>query len=89
MQAAQARLSEAFDALSAEALRANSEAFLQLARTQMQGGRAQAARDLQARQESIEHLLAPVRTTLGAMQDQVQALARERSDAEATLGTPD
>jgi DNA recombination protein RmuC len=86
-QAAQARLGEAFKALSAEALRANNEAFLQLARTQLQGSQAQAARDLQARQESIEHLLAPVRTALGAMQDQVQSLRRERSAAEAALGT--
>jgi DNA recombination protein RmuC len=83
--AAQARLSEAFAALSAQALKANSEAFLQLARAQMQGGQAEAAMDLQARQEAIANLLAPVRTTLAAMQNQVQALALQRSDADATL----
>jgi len=85
VQEAQKKLSEAFAALSAQALKANSETFLQLARTQMQGGQAQAAMDLQTRQEAIAGLLAPVRATLEAMQGQVQALALQRSNADATL----
>ncbi|MGA2079634.1 MAG: DNA recombination protein RmuC [Holophaga sp.] len=85
VQEAQGRLSETFAALSAQALKANSEAFLQLAGAQMQGGREQAVTDLQARQEAITNLLSPVRTTLEAMQTQVQALALQRSHADATL----
>jgi DNA recombination protein RmuC len=82
---AQGRLAESFAALSAQALQANSEAFLRLAGAQMQGGRERAAQDLSARQEAIANLLAPVRETLAAMQGQVQALALERTAAEATL----
>jgi DNA recombination protein RmuC len=82
---AQGKLAESFAALSAQALQANSETFLQLARAQMQGGQDRAAQDLEARQEAIGNLLAPVRDTLAAMQGQVQALAVERTAAEATL----
>jgi DNA recombination protein RmuC len=85
VQAAQSRLGEAFAALSARALQANSESFLQLAQARMQNGQTQAARDLEARQEAIANLLAPVRDTLAAMRSQVEALGRERTQADATL----
>lgn len=82
---AQARLADTFRALSAEALQGNNEAFLQLARTQMEGGQAQAAQDLEARQQAIATLMQPVQTGLAAMQEQVQSLAVERATAEAAL----
>ena len=66
-------------------MQANNESFLQLARTQMEGGQAQAAQDLEARQQAIAGLMQPVQTGLTAMQEQVQSLSRERATAEATL----
>lgn len=84
---AQAKLAETFRSLSSEALQANNASFLQLAQTQMDGRQAQAAQDLDARQQAIAGLMQPVQTGLAAMQDQVQSLAKERARAEATLGT--
>lgn len=82
---AQARLADTFQALSADALQANNASFLQLARTQMEGGQAIAVQDFEARQQAITGLLQPVQTGLAAMQTQVQSLATDRATAEATL----
>ena len=86
-QVAQTQMSETFQGLSAEALRTNSETFLQLAGTQMQGAQAASAADLEARRVAIENLVAPVQTTMNTMQEQVQRLATDRVAAEASLGT--
>lgn len=87
VQEAQEQLSTTFQALSAEALRANNEAFLQLAGTQLQGVQANSVADLEARRVAIENLIGPVQTNLTTMQEQVQRLAMERAAAEASLGT--
>jgi len=87
LQEAQQRLGKAFQALSAEALKANNESFLQLARTQMEGNRTETLKDFEARQQAISSLLLPVQTTLGSVQEQVQNLAKERAIAENTLGS--
>lgn len=86
LQEAQRKLGETFQALSAKALQANNEQFLQLARTQLQGAQAESAKDLEARQQAIAQLLAPVHTTLATMQTEVQKLATDRASAEANLG---
>ena len=87
VQEANEQASTTFQALSADALRANNEAFLQLAGTQLQGVQANSVADLEARRVAIENLIAPVQTNLNTMQEQVQRLATERAAAEASLGT--
>src|SRR3972149_4029625 len=56
---ADAKLRETFQALSAEALRTNNEAFLDLAETRLREARTEAASDIDARKAAIENLLAP------------------------------
>ncbi len=87
VQLAQTSLTATFASLSAEALKGNSDVFLQLAKAQMEGGKVEATLDLEARQVAIANLLSPVQATLAAMQEQVQTLAKDRSAAEASLGT--
>ena len=72
---ADARLRESFQALSAEALKTNNEAFLDLAAVRLREARTEAATDIDQRKKAIEDLLAPVARTL----DQVD---REIRDAE-------
>src|SRR5713226_7833236 len=54
---AEARLREAFQALSADALKTNNQAFLDLAETRLREARTEATADIEARKKAIEHLL--------------------------------
>lgn len=81
LDAARERLSDAFKALSAEALRANNQSFLELARTQIEAANAAARGDLDRRQVAIAELLQPVRTSLEAMDKQIQAMEQTRAGA--------
>src|SRR5437773_5664506 len=61
---AEARLRDAFQALSADALKTNNQAFLDLAETRLREARTEAATDIDARKKAIEDLLAPMAKTL-------------------------
>jgi DNA recombination protein RmuC len=69
----------AFQTLSAEALARNNQAFLELARASMAESQAVARGDLEKRQQAIQELVSPVRTSL----DQVDAHIRELESARA------
>src|SRR5215469_5241723 len=69
----------AFQALSAKALASNNQAFLNLARSSLAESNAVARGDLEKRQQAIQELVAPVRTSL----DQVDARIRELESARA------
>ena len=60
------RLSDAFKALSAEALKSNNESFLNLARTTLEKFQEGARTDLEKRQLAIDSLMKPVQETLGS-----------------------
>lgn len=81
LDAARERLSDAFKALSSEALRANNQSFLELARTQIEAANAAARGDLDRRQAAIAELLQPVRSSLEAMDKQIQAMEQTRAGA--------
>jgi DNA recombination protein RmuC len=80
-QRAESRLREAFQALSAEALRHNSEAFVALAEARLKQATSEAKGDLGQRQQAIEGLLAPLRDTLGRVESQIRTVEREREGA--------
>jgi DNA recombination protein RmuC len=69
----------AFQALSAQALARNNQGFLELARASMAESQAVARGDLEKRQQAIQELVAPVRTSL----DQVDARIRDLESARA------
>jgi DNA recombination protein RmuC len=82
---AQKRLSDAFQALSAEALHRNNEAFLQLARTQLGGLQSEAVKDLDGRKKAIDELVAPIRESLGRVDEKLQVVEKERAGHYAAL----
>jgi DNA recombination protein RmuC len=83
---ARARLADAFKALSAEALQANNQQFLDLARTALGTFQAEAKGDLDNRQQAIEALVTPIRESLGKVDEQIQAMENARQHAYGALG---
>lgn len=82
---ARQRLEERFKALAGQTLQANSEAFLQLARTTLEHSQAGAQSDLEARQTAISTLLEPLTQGLVAMDQQMRNLQEARSIGDAQL----
>lgn len=78
---AQARLTAAFDALSAQALKSNNQAFLDLARSAFETMQAQSKGELEKRQEAIGSLVSPLKETLDRYQEQIQQMEMEREKA--------
>ncbi len=82
---AQERLSDAFKALSSEALHASMAQLTEMARTQLQGAQTQAKGDLEKRQQAVEQLVAPLRDQLGRVDAQLVRLDQERRESRGRL----
>ncbi len=78
LENAEKQLREAFTALSTDALRANSQSFLELAKTALGETQQTARADLEARQGAIDALLKPVVETLGKVDAQLRAVETAR-----------
>jgi DNA recombination protein RmuC len=82
---AQTKLADAFKALSADALRGNNAAFVELA-VQTLARFAEAAKgDLEQRQKAVAEMLTPVRDSLTKLDTNVQELEKTRAGAYAML----
>jgi DNA recombination protein RmuC len=82
---AEAQLRQAFQSLSAEALRQNNQSFLDLARTSLGEFQKSAVAELEGRQQAIGELVKPVRDSLERVDSKLQAVERERVGAYASL----
>ena len=82
---AQERLSDAFKALSADALRSNNETFLGLARATLEKFQEGARSDLDKRQTAIDQLVKPVHETLGKFDAKMGELEKARLEAYVGL----
>ncbi len=82
---AESKLRDAFQALSADALKTNNEAFLQLAESRMREARTEAAGDIDARKKAIEDLLAPMAKTLEQVDREIRDAERRRTENSAQL----
>lgn len=78
------QLREAFQSLSSDALRCNNEAFLQLARTELERVRSESTVDLERKERAIHDLLLPIRECLGNYDSK---LTRIEHDRAVTFGT--
>jgi DNA recombination protein RmuC len=85
LEEARQKLSDAFQALSAEALKSNNQAFLELARTRLETFQQQAKSDLEERRTAVETLVTPLKEALGKVDTQLHALEVERKGAYAGL----
>jgi len=84
-QRAEVRFREAFQALSADALKTNNEAFLALAETRLREARVQASTDIDARKKAIEDLLAPMAKMLEEVDREIKDAERRRTESGAQL----
>lgn len=82
---AEQRLREAFQALSAEALKSNNQAFLDLARAQLGEFQQGAKSDLEERHRAIGQLVSPIEESLGKVQGVIQGIEKERAAAYGEL----
>ncbi len=85
LEDAEAKLSDAFKALSAEALRDSSHSFLDLAKAALEKYQEGARGDLESRQKAIDELVRPVKETLANMDTKLLDLEKARIDAYSGL----
>jgi DNA recombination protein RmuC len=80
-------LTATFDALSANALRANNASFLQLAKVQLEQLHTRASGDLEQRQKAVEHLVTPIRESLEKVGQEVKTLEQSRRQDYGSLAS--
>ncbi|HEY0873452.1 MAG TPA: DNA recombination protein RmuC, partial [Vicinamibacterales bacterium] len=82
---AEVKLREAFTALSADALKQNTQSFLQLARASLGEFQKSATMDLEGRQKAIESLVQPLRESLTRVDTKLNEVERGRATSQAHL----
>lgn len=85
LKEAEAKLRDAFAALSADALKQNTESFLQLARVQLGEFQKSATMDLEGRRKAIELLVEPLRESLTRVDTKLNEVERGRASSQAQL----
>jgi DNA recombination protein RmuC len=82
---AQAKLADAFKALSSEALRHNNQSFMDLAKATLEKFQEGAKGDLSQRQQAIDAVLKPIKETLEKVGGSLSELEKNRVGAYAEL----
>jgi DNA recombination protein RmuC len=82
---AQAKLSDAFQALSAQALHNNNQAFLDLARTTLEKFQEGARGDLELRRRAIDEMVRPMKESLERVDQKIGEFEKVRATAFDTL----
>ena len=82
---AQEKLSDAFKALSSDALKNNNESFLKLAKSTLEKFQETAKGDLDKRQQAIDVLVKPLEKSLKQVDDKLQDIEKNRIEAYAGL----
>ena len=85
LQGTEARLREAFSALSSDALKQNNESFLQLARASLGEFQRAATTDLDGRHKALESVVQPLRESLTRVDAKLQEVEKGRVSTEAQL----
>ncbi|HET8889936.1 MAG TPA: DNA recombination protein RmuC [Candidatus Angelobacter sp.] len=78
-------LRESFQALSAEALKSNNQAFLHLAQSTLEKFQSEAKGDLELRQQAVENLVAPIGESLKKVDEQIREIEKARNHAYGSL----
>jgi len=82
---AERKLSDAFRALSAEALRSSGDDFLRLAKTALEAYQQEARGDLELRQQAIDQLVLPLKDSLQRVDQRLQEIETARAVAYTGL----
>ena len=86
VQATQEELTERFKALSHDALAANTQSFLEYAKTQLEKTQEVAKVELDARSTALDGLVAPLREALEKVDGKLAELDQSRERAQGALG---
>ncbi len=78
-------LADRFQSLATRALDVNNLRFLELAENRLAATRAEAAGELEQRKQAVEHLISPLRETLGKVEEQLRQAESGRRVAQAEL----
>ena len=78
-------LRRAFQALAADALKSNNQSFLELAKTSLEKFQSESRTDLEAKQQAVETLVAPIKESLNKVDAQIQQMEKERSQAYGAI----
>src|SRR5438105_5001566 len=76
---AREQLSQAFQALSSDALKSNNQQFLQLAESTLARFHATASGDLEKRQTAIDELVKPIKESLAKVDQKIQQIEIART----------
>ncbi|MBC6457512.1 DNA recombination protein RmuC [Actinomadura sp. HBU206391] len=79
------RLAQHFESLSAKALDASNQRFLELADTRLKAAGVEAAGELERRKQAVEHLVTPLRDTLAKVEEQLREVETGRRESHAML----
>jgi DNA recombination protein RmuC len=79
------RLRAGFDSVAGDALRGNSEVFLQLAKQVLGQQQELAVRNLTEREKAVEAMLTPVREALSRTHEQIARIEKERAESFGAL----
>ncbi|HVE99370.1 MAG TPA: DNA recombination protein RmuC, partial [Mycobacteriales bacterium] len=74
-------LKESFQALSHQALEANSKQFLEVAQATLRAAQTESQADLDQRRQAVEHLVAPMKESLSKVETQLQQIEVAREGA--------
>jgi DNA recombination protein RmuC len=84
---AQRRLSDAFKALSSEALKSNNQSFIELAKATLEKFQEGAKSDLEKRQKAVDELVKPIRESLEQVDGKLGEIEKARIGAYTELST--
>lgn len=84
---AERKLSDAFKALSSEALKSNNQSFLELAKTTLEKFQEGAKNDLEQRQKAVNDLVKPLNDSLAKVGLQIAEMEKVRADAYTEVRT--
>lgn len=85
LSSAQEQLINAFKSLSADALKSNNQAFIELAQATLGKFQEGAKGDLEKRQQAIDALIVPVKQSLDKVDNKIQELEKAREKAYGAI----
>ena len=85
LEEAREKLKDVFQSLSAQALKSNNQAFIELARSTFETIQTQAKGDLETREQAIKGLVSPLIETLKRYETQIQEMEKTRQSAYGSL----
>lgn len=75
------RMKETFGSLAAQALKATSDSFFQVAKSELEGIRSTASRDLDDKEKAFAALITPIREGLQKYDSKIEQLAHDRDES--------